>query len=180
MGSGADQPGGVLDIAAAQQQFRRMDRRGVVVGHQLDGAPGMCRCAGEIADRGQRAAQMSMTFRPIGRPREQLFIGRCRVLMAAAIAEQPGAEIGGAAIVRGQGKGAAAAFERLVAAPAMEQRLGGTAIQYSGSRAASVATSQELKADIKVPGAERRRECIGINQEWGDFPIGIQLAEVPR
>jgi hypothetical protein len=62
----------------------------------------------------------------------------------------------------------------------MEQRLGGTAIQYSGSRAASVATSQELKADIKVPGAERRRECIGINQEWGDFPIGIQLAEVPR
>jgi hypothetical protein len=78
--------------------------------------------------------------------------------MAAAIAEQPGAEIGGAAIVRGQGKGAAAAFERLVAAPAMEQRLGGTAIQYSGSRAASITTSQALKAGVKVPGAERRRE----------------------
>ena len=36
---------------------------------------------------------------------------------------------GGPKPAGGQGKGAAAAFERLVAAPAMEQRLGGAAIQ---------------------------------------------------
>jgi hypothetical protein len=51
---------------------------------------------------------------------------------------------------------------------------------FSTSQVSDNRPSQELKADIKVPGAERRRECIGINQEWGDFPIGIQLAEVPR
>ena len=88
--------------------------------------------------------------------------------------------MGGVTILRRQGEGAAAAFERLVAAPAMEQRLGRTAIQYSDSRAASITTSQELKADIKVPGAERRREHIDVDQEWGDFPIEIQLAGIPR
>jgi hypothetical protein len=88
--------------------------------------------------------------------------------------------MGRVAIVRGQGKGAAAAFKRLVAMPAMKQRLGRAAIQYSGSRAASIATPQELNAGIKVPGAERRRERIDIGEEWGIFSTGIQLAGIPR
>ena len=88
--------------------------------------------------------------------------------------------MGCVAIVRGQGGGAAAAFERLVAAAAMEQRLGSAAIQSGGSRAASIGTPQELKAGIKVPGAERRREHIDIDQEWGDFPIEVQLTGTPR
>jgi hypothetical protein len=123
---------------------------------------------------------MAMAVRPIGRPREQSLIGGGRVLMTAAIAEQPGAEMGRLAIVRGQGEGAAPAFERLVSPPVMKQRLSRSAIQYSGSRAASIATSQELKAGVKVPGAERRREHIDIDQEWGDFPIEVQLAGTPR
>src|SRR6202035_2603846 len=107
-------------------------------------------------------------------------IGCGRLLMAAAIAEQPGTETDGVGIVCGQGKGAAAAFERLFAPLVMEQRLSQLAIQYSRIQGAAVDGSQQLKADIKVPGAERRRECVGIDQEWGDFPIEIQLAGIPR
>ena len=49
--------------------------------------------------------------------------------MLAAVAEQPGAEMRGVAIVWGEREGAAAAFESFVAATAMEQGFGQPAIQ---------------------------------------------------
>ena len=44
-GGPAHEPGGGLDIAAAQQQFRRVDRRAAVIGRQLQGADGVGGCA---------------------------------------------------------------------------------------------------------------------------------------
>ena len=79
---------------------------------------------------------------------------------------------------RRQGKGAAAAFERLVKAAIVEQRLGRAAVQHSQSRAAAVAASQQLQAGSKLPGAERRRECVGVDQEWGSFSTEIQFQGV--
>jgi len=86
----------------------------------------------------------------------------------------------GLRVARGQRKGAAAAFERLAASAGMKQRLGQPGIQCNSRRSAVAVTSQELKAAIKVPGAERRREHIDIDQEWGIFSTGIQLAGIPR
>ena len=83
-------------------------------------------------------------------------------------------------VLRGQGEGAAAAFERLVATAAMKQRLGGAAIQRSVGRAAALFASQIVEASIDGPGAQRRREGFDIDQEWGEFSIVIQLMRVSQ
>jgi hypothetical protein len=83
----------------------------------------------EIADRGEGTAQMTMAFGPVRRERQQPLVSGCRFFMLIAVAEQPGAEMRGIPIVRGERKGAAAAFESVVAATIMEQRLGQPAIQ---------------------------------------------------
>lgn len=174
LGGVAHQVRSFVDIAGAQQEFGRMDRRAGVAGHQVEGPDGVHGCPTEIADRRERAAQMAVPLGPVPRPCEQAFVGCGGFAMAAAITEQPGAEMGGIAIVRSERKGSAADFERRVAAVVMKQRLGQLAIQSSISRAARFATSEELKTGIQLPGAERRRECIDIDQAWGLVSIEIQ------
>jgi len=83
----------------------------------------------EIADRGQRAAEMAMTLGPIRRERQQPLVGGGRFFVLTAVAEQPGADMRGVPIVRGEREGAAPAFEGLVAPTVMEQRFGQPAIQ---------------------------------------------------
>ena len=63
--------------------------------------------------------------------------------------------MGGIGIVRGQGEGATAAFEGVIAAPAVEQRLGQAAIQYSRDGMSFPRISEKAQADVKLPGAER-------------------------
>ena len=83
----------------------------------------------QIAGGGQRAAQMAMALGPIGRMRQQPLVSRRGLLMTAAIAEQPGAEMRCIGVIWGPDEGAAAAFEAVIAAPAVEQRFGQAAIQ---------------------------------------------------
>src|SRR5436190_21597223 len=64
----------------------------------------------QIAGGGQRAAQMAMALGPIGRMRQQPLVSRRGLLMTAAIAEQPGAEMRCIGVIWGPDEGAAAAF----------------------------------------------------------------------
>src|SRR5205085_10883118 len=99
--------------------------------------------------------------------------------MTTAIAEQPGAEMGGIGIVWGRGEDAAAAFESVIAAPAVEQRLGQTATQYSRGRMSAPRTSEEAQADVNLPGAERRREGSETGQDRGLLATGAQFRGMP-
>jgi hypothetical protein len=56
----------------------------------------------------------------------------------------------------------------------MEQRLGQTAIQYSRGRMSAPRISEKAQANVKFPGAERRREGIVIDQERGFFSTEAQ------
>lgn len=89
----------MFDIAAAQQQLGRVDRRAVVFRHQLGGAQRLRHRAVQIAGGGQRAAQMAMALGPIGRECQQPLVSRRGLLVTATIAEQPSAEMRGLAIV---------------------------------------------------------------------------------
>jgi hypothetical protein len=89
----AQQPGGISDPAAAQQQLGRVHRRAVVVRHQLDRAQCQRESAVDLAGRRQRAAGVAIAFSPVGRQCDQALIGRGRFAVAAAIAEQPGAKL---------------------------------------------------------------------------------------
>ena len=64
-----------------------MDRRAVVFRHQLGGAQCVRNRAVQIADRGQRAAQMAVALGPVGRERQEPLVSRRGLLMAVAIAE---------------------------------------------------------------------------------------------
>src|SRR5437879_13567264 len=87
--------------------------------------------------------------------------------------------MGGIGIGGGRGEGAAAAFESVIAAPAVEQSLGQTAIQYSRVRMSAPRCSEEAQADVKLPGAARRRGGIEIDQDRGLFPTEAQFRGVP-
>src|SRR5204863_6251313 len=105
--------------------------------------------------------------------RQQPLVSRRGLLLTTAITEQPGAEMGGIGIVWGRGEGAAAAFESVIAAPAVEQRLGQAAIQYSRGRMSASRISEEAQANVKLPGAERRRGGIEIDQERGSYRLRL-------
>ena len=85
----------------------------------------------------------------------------------------------GLRVAQGQRKGAAAAFERLAAAAGMKQRLSQPAIQCNSRRSVVAVTSQKLNAGIKLPGAQRRREGLAIDQDGGIFSIENQFRVVP-
>ena len=87
--------------------------------------------------------------------------------------------MGGIAIVWGRGEDATAAFETIIASPAVEQRLGQTAIQYSRGRMSAPRISEEAQADVNLPGAERRREGIEIDQDRGFFSTEAQFRGMP-
>ena len=82
-------------------------------------------------------------------------------------------------IVRGRDEDATAAFEAVIASPAVEQRLGQTAIQYSRGRMSAPRISEEAQANVKLPGAERRREGIEIDQDRGLFSTEAQFRGMP-
>jgi hypothetical protein len=174
----AQQLGGTLDPAAAQQQLGRVHRRAAVVGQHLDSAERQRNGAVDLADHRQRAAGVTVAFGPIRRQGDQAFIGSDRFAMTIAVAEQPGAKLRRIGVLRGRRKGASAAFDRLVAPAAVKQRLGSAAIQRSVVGAAAPFTSQMIEASIESPGTQRRREGFGIDQGWGEFSIVIQLPRV--
>jgi hypothetical protein len=74
----------------------------------------------------------------------------------------------GLRVARGQRKGAAAAFERLAASAGMKQRLSQPAIQCNSRQSAVAVTSQELKAGIKRPGAQREEKA-SLSIKMGDL-----------
>src|SRR5437762_6860408 len=99
-----------------------------------------------------------MAFGPARQVRDQPFISGGGFGMAAAIAEQPGAAMRDVAIVGGDCEGAAAAFERLLAAPGMEQRLGGAAIQRRGGCAAALVQPEIADTCVELSGPQQGRE----------------------
>src|SRR5438270_5788591 len=87
--------------------------------------------------------------------------------------------MGGIAIVCAEPKGASTAYEGVVPPPVMVQRFGQTAIQYSRGRMSAPRISEEAQADVKLPGAERRREGIEIDQDRGFFSTEAQFRGMP-
>jgi hypothetical protein len=62
----------------------------------------------------------------------------------------------------------------------MKQHLGEPAIQHGGIRAAVLVCPEQFKTGVNVPGAERRREGISIDQAWGRVSIEIHRGGIPE
>ena len=118
-------------------------------------------CLAGVKDRpiglprdGKRAARMAMSFRPSGTAVEQAPIGRRRLLMALAIAEQPRAEIGNPGLLGLQRKGGAGAVDRFLAPVAVIERLAQPAIQRGALILGQFAPAEDVAAGIEIAGAQ--------------------------
>jgi hypothetical protein len=118
---------------------------------------------------------MAVSVGPIRKKAEKALVGAHRLLMAAAVAEQPSAKIERFRIRRSQGKRTSATFERLIAPLAMEQPFGESAIQLDVYVVGRLAPPHIDKASLQRAGLQRVGKGSGINRGLGEVLSLIQF-----
>src|SRR5271169_2801975 len=109
----------------------------------------------DLSGDGERAARMAMPGRPSGTMLEQALIGRRRFLIAFAIAEQPGAEIGDRLLLGLQPEGGARAIERFLTPIVVVESFAQTAIERGPLDAGHFALAEHDAAGIEIASAQR-------------------------
>ena len=106
---------------------------------------------------------MAISFDPVGIEREQTLIGRRRLAMLPAIAEQPGTDMKDRPLVRGLGKGTPAAFEGFIMTAVVIQRRGQVTVQVWAYACDPRLSPQVIKAKAKLSGIQSGRKAEGVD-----------------
>ena len=122
----------------------------------------------ELARDRERAARVAMPVSPSGAAFDQPLIGRRRLVMAPAIAEQPGAEIGDRLLLRLQLEGDPGAVDGGLAPIAVIEGFAQAAIQRRQLAGGQLAAAERVTAGIELAGAQRLMKgggagCVGRN-----------------
>ena len=127
-----------------------------------------------LADRGESAAGMAISFNPAGVAFYQSFIGDSGVRIAAGITEQPSTETR-CILVIGGGEGETPAFDCIATAPGMKKLFGKTTGKLGRFRSRYFIVMQAFEANIQLALFQRVGEGVSIDRQVGEIVIETQL-----